>query len=100
MGEHAGVRRVPCSWALGNMDAAGSTEDRGGDDAGAHARHMRRRTPGLCQLTFPPRSISRLSSASLPSCAAFHNFSAFEGKNQPMCSTRCQRRARVGRRVP
>jgi hypothetical protein len=75
MGEHAGVRRAPCSWAVGKMapcraGAAGATEDRGGDDAGAHARHMRRRTSGLCQLTFPPRSISRLSSASLPSCAA------------------------------
>jgi hypothetical protein len=39
---------------------------------GAHARHMRRRTSGLCQLTLPPRSISRLSSASLPSLAACH----------------------------
>ena len=37
---------------------------------GAHARHMRRRTLGLFQLTLPPRSISRLSSASLPFSAA------------------------------
>ena len=77
MGEHAGVRRAPCSWAVGKMapcraGAAGATEDRGGVDAGAHARHMRRRTAGLRQLTLPPRSISRLSSASLPSFAACH----------------------------
>ena len=43
---------------------------RGRDDAGAHARHMRRRTSGLCQLTLPPRPISRVSSASLPFIAA------------------------------
>jgi hypothetical protein len=77
MGEHAEVRRAPCSWAVGKMapcraGAAGATGDRGGDDAGAHARHMQRRTPGLCQLTLPPRSISRLSSASLSSLAACH----------------------------
>jgi hypothetical protein len=90
MGEHTGVRRAPCSWAVGKMapcraGAAGATEDRDGDDAGAHARHMRRRTSGWCQLTFPPRSISRLSSASSPSPAASYNFSALERKNQPMC---------------
>jgi hypothetical protein len=75
---HAGVRRAPCSWAVGKMapcraGAAGATEDRGDDDAGAHARHKRRRTnipSGLCQLTLPPRLISRLSSASSPSLAA------------------------------
>jgi hypothetical protein len=83
MGEHAGVRRAPCSWAVGKMascraGAAGATEDRGDDDAGAHARHMRRRTLGLCQLTFPPRPISRLSSASLPSFAAFHTALSIE----------------------
>jgi hypothetical protein len=75
MGEHAGVRRAPCSWAVGKMapcraGAAGATEDRGGDDAGAHARHMRRRTSGLRQFTLHPRPISRLSSASSPSFAA------------------------------
>ena len=77
MGEHAGVRRAPCSWAVGKMapcraGAAGATEDRGDVVAGAHARHMRRRTSGLCQLTSPPRSISRLSSASLTSYAALY----------------------------
>jgi len=102
----AGARRA--AGAVGKMapcraGAAGATEDRGDDDAGAHAKHVRRRTLGLRQLTFPPRPISRLSSASLPSSAAFHNFlsfSALEGPKQPMCSPRCQRRARVGRRVP
>jgi hypothetical protein len=83
MGKHAGVRRVPCSWAVGKMapcraGAAGATEDRGDDDAGAHARHMRRRTQGLCQLTSAPRSISRLSSASLQSSAACHMASPIE----------------------
>ena len=78
MGEHAGVRRAPrAAGAVGKMapcraGAAGATEDRGGVDAGAHARHMRRRTSGLCQLTFPPRPISRLSCASFPSFAACH----------------------------
>jgi len=49
----------------------GGESSRGGEDAGAHARHMRRRTKsGLCQLTFPPRPISRVSSASSPSHAA------------------------------
>ena len=42
------------------------------NDAGAHARRMRRRTEGLCQLTLPPRPISRLSSGSLlPSAASY-----------------------------
>jgi hypothetical protein len=51
----------------------GGESSRGGEDAGAHARHMRRRTQaGLCQLTFPPRPISRVSSASSPSLAACH----------------------------
>jgi len=50
----------------------GGESSRGGEDAGAHARHMRRRTSGLCQLTLPPRSISRVSSASLPFLAASH----------------------------
>jgi hypothetical protein len=58
------VGRAPCRWRCDRSTI------RGGDDAGAHARHMRRRTSGLCQLTFPPRPISRLSSASLPSLAA------------------------------
>jgi hypothetical protein len=63
---------------------------RGRDGARGHARHMRRRTSGLRQLTLPPRSISRLSSASSPSYAAFHNFNflSFEGKNQSICSPR------------
>ena len=47
----------------------GGESSRGGEDAGAHARHMRRRTQ-LRQLTFPPRPISRVSSASLPFSAA------------------------------
>ncbi len=95
MGEHAGVRRAPyhedvcaklggsagrrqkasAAWAVGIRRALpreGDQSKRGGDDAGAHARHMRRRTSGLCQLTLPPRSISRLSSASLPLSAASH----------------------------
>jgi len=91
VGEHAGVRRAPCDEdacaKLGGCAAArgtassgengavsgerGGESSRGGEDAGAHARHMRRRTSsGLCQLTFPPRPISRVSSASLPSLAA------------------------------
>ena len=89
MGEHAGVRRAPprhCAarraaglvWENGAVSGGrclvgeGDRSNRGGDGAGAHARHMRRRTSGLCQLTLPPRSISRLSSASLPSLAACH----------------------------
>jgi hypothetical protein len=91
-GDESGERRVG---GEGDLEST-----RGGEDAGAHARHMRRRTSGLRQLTFPPRSISRLSSASSPSSAALYNFSALEGPNQPMCSARCQRRARVGRRAP
>jgi hypothetical protein len=47
----------------------GGESTRGEDDTGAHARHMRRRTPSR-QLTLPPRPISRVSSASLPSLAA------------------------------
>jgi hypothetical protein len=54
------------------LGGEGDRSNRGGDDAGAHARHVRRRTSGWCQLTFPPSPISRLSSASLPSCAACH----------------------------
>ena len=46
---------------------------RGRDGARAHARHMRRRTSGLCQLTLHPRPISRPSSAFLPSHAAQNN---------------------------
>ena len=125
MGEHAGVRRAPCSWAVGKMapcraGAAGATEDRGGVVAGAHARHMRRRTSGLCQLTLHPRPISRLSSASLPSFAACHkclslpfsaaafSAAAFSAAAlelpEPICSARSWRRVlwrreRVGRRV-
>ena len=57
------VGRAPCR-------RRGDRSTRGDDDAGAHARHMRRRTSGLRQLTPPPRPISRLSSASLPSLAA------------------------------
>ena len=92
VGEHAGVRRAPCDedacaklggaagWRRSQRGRArysavsgerGGESSRGGEDAGAHARHMRRRTQsGLCQLTFPPRPISRLSSASLPALAA------------------------------
>jgi len=104
---HSQPARAPCrSLAMGRRRRIGRAlslwrnRPKHGEDAGAHARHMRRRTPGLCQLTFPPRSISRPNSASSPSLAAFHNFSALEGPNQPMCSARCQRRARVGQRVP
>jgi len=99
MGEHAGVRRArhsagrrgggkrpapPGLWGDGAVSGGrclggeGDRSNRGGDDAGAHARHMRRRTPGLRQWTFAPRPISRLSSASLPSFAACHNFLSFE----------------------
>jgi len=96
VGEHAGVRRAPCDedacaklggaagWRRSQRGRAryselwgqravsgerGGESSRGGEDAGAHARHMRRRTPSR-QLTFPPRPISRVSSASLPSLAA------------------------------
>ena len=100
VGEHAGVRRAPCDEdacaklggaAVGGAASAaargtassgengavsgerGGESSRGGEDAGAHARHMRRRTAsGSCQLTFPPRPISRVSSASLPFLAASH----------------------------
>jgi len=100
VGEHAGVRRAPCDedacaklggaagwrrsqrgraryselWGHGAVSGErGGESSRGGEDAGAHARHMRRRTAsGLCQLTFPPRPISRVSSASLPSLAALY----------------------------
>ena len=99
VGEHAGVRRAPCDedacaklggaagWRRSQRGRAryselwgqravsgerGGESTRGGEDAGAHARHMRRCTSGLCQLTFPPRPISRVSSASLPSFAACH----------------------------
>ena len=63
-GDESGERRVG---GEGDLEST-----RGGEDAGAHARHMRRRTSGLRQLTLPPRPISRLSSASLPSFAASH----------------------------
>ena len=63
-GDESGERRVG---GEGDLEST-----RGGEDAGAHARHMRRRTSGLCQLTLPPRPISRASSASLPPLAASH----------------------------
>jgi hypothetical protein len=69
-----GQRRLGCGeTAHGGrcLGGEGDQSNRGGVDAGAHARHMRRRTPYF-PLTFPPRSISRLSSASLPLHAAFH----------------------------
>jgi hypothetical protein len=101
VGEHAGVRRAPCDedacatlggaagrrqkasavglWGDGAVSGGrclggeGDRSNRSGDDAGAHARHMRRRTQsGLCQLTLHPRPISRVSSASSPSLAACH----------------------------
>jgi len=55
----------------------GGESSRGGEDAGAHARHMRRRTTSR-QLTFPPRPISRVSSASLPFLAASNTASPIE----------------------
>jgi hypothetical protein len=59
-------------WGNGAVSGErGGESTRGDEDAGAHARHMRRRTSSR-QLTLPPRSISRLSSASLPSYAASH----------------------------
>ena len=61
-GDESGERRVG---GEGDLEST-----RGGEDAGAHARHMRRRTSGLRQLTLPPRPISRASSASLPFSAA------------------------------
>jgi hypothetical protein len=123
VGEHAGVRRAPCDedacaklggaagWRRSQRGRArysavsgerGGESSRGGEDAGAHARHMRRRTAsGLCQLTFPPRPISRVSSASLPSFAALNTALPMQ---EPICSARWWRRVlwrreRVGRRV-
>ena len=78
VGEHAGVRRAPCDedacaklggaagwrhnqrhselWGDGAVSGErGGESSRGGEDAGAHARHMRRRTQGWCQLTLHPR---------------------------------------------
>jgi len=134
VGEHAGVRRAPCDedacaklggaagWRRSQRGRAryselwghravsgerGGESSRGGEDAGAHARHMRRRTQsGLCQLTFPPRPISRVSSASLPCLAASNTalpIAALE-LQEPICSARWWRRVlwrreRVGRRV-
>jgi hypothetical protein len=143
VGEHAGVRRAPCDedacakrggaagWRRSQRGRAlyselwgqravsverGGESSRGGEDAGAHARHMRRRTTsGLCQLTLHPRPISRLSSASLPLLAASHkclslpfSAAAFSAAAlelpEPICSARpwrrvLWRRERVGRRV-
>jgi hypothetical protein len=81
----------------------GGESSRGGEDAGAHARHMRRRTEGLCQLTFPPRPISRVSSASLPCLAASYTASPIESLiaalelAQPICSARWWRRVLAAR---
>jgi hypothetical protein len=104
VGEHAGVRHAPCdedacaelggaagrrhsqcrrAASCGKWRRVGRVRresTRGDDDAGAraHARHMRRRTSGWCQLTFPPRLISRVSSASLPLLAAQNTASSIE----------------------
>ena len=87
----------------------GGESTRGDEDAGAHARHMRRRTAsGLCQLTLHPRPISRLSSASLPSLAACHkclslpfSAAAFSAAalelQEPICSARWWRRVLAAR---
>jgi hypothetical protein len=97
VGEHAGVRRAPCDedacaklggaagWrrrlqrALGTPRRLGRARRRKHQRrrGRAHARHMRRRT-GLRQLTFPPRPISRVSSASLPAPAASYTASPIE----------------------
>jgi hypothetical protein len=104
VGEHAGVRRAPCDedacaklggaagrrhiqrrraryselWGNGAVSGErGGESTRGDEDAGAHARHMRRRTQ-LRQLTLPPRPISRVSSASLPLPAASNTASPIE----------------------
>jgi len=80
----------------------GGESSRGGEDAGAHARHMRRRTSSR-QLTFPPRPISRVSSASLPSLAASHTALPIESLiaalelAQPICSARWWRRVLAAR---
>ena len=66
------VGRAPCRWRGGDRSSSSD------DDAGAHARHMRRRTSGSCQLTLPPRPISRVSSASLPFLAASYTASPIE----------------------
>ena len=133
VGEHAGVRRAPCDedacaklggaagWRRSQRGRAlvqravgtgavsgerGGESSRGGEDAGAHARHMRRRTPGLRQLTLHPRPISRLSSASLPSLVASFTalpiaalelpIAALE-LQEPICSARCWRQVLAGR---
>ena len=79
-------RGAPCELAVGKrvglclggaVSGCSSGRDR------AHARHMRRRTSGLCQLTLPPRSISRRSSASLPSLAASHTALSIESLSAP-----------------
>jgi len=120
-------RRVPCSplraASSGEMapvsegrcvGGEGDRSSRGSDDAGAHARHMRRRTPGWCQFTLPPRPIIRLSSASLPSLAASYTASlpplaashtalpiesliASLELAQPICSARWWRRVLAAR---
>ena len=107
-GRRAGGAAYSELWGHGAVSGErGGESSRGGEDAGAHARHMRRRTlSGLCQLTFPPRPISRVSSASLPSLAASNTalpIAALE-LPEPICSARSWRRVlwlreRVGRRV-
>jgi hypothetical protein len=83
-GRRGGGTAPPGLWGYGAVSGGrclggeGDRSNRSGDDAGAHARHMRRRTSGLCQLTFPPRSISRLSSASSPFIAASYTASPIE----------------------
>ncbi len=129
VGEHAGVRRAPCDedacaklggaagWRHKQRGRAryselwghravsgerGGESSRGGEDAGAHARHMRRRTESR-QLTFPPRPISRVSSASLPSLAASYTALPIESLiaalelAQPICSARWWRRVLAAR---
>ena len=79
-------RGAPCELAVKKrvglcLGGAVSGDSKGRDRA--HARHMRRRTFGLCQLTLPPRSISRRSSASLPSYAACHTAFSIESLIAP-----------------
>ena len=89
-----------------HVSGEGDRSNRGGDNAGAHARHIRWRTLGLCQLTLHPRPISRLSSASLPSLVASFTalpiaalelpIAALE-LQEPICSARCWRQVLAGR---
>jgi len=82
---HSQRRRAPCSKLWGHGAVSGerrvggeATEAPGAATTRAPTRGMRRRTSGLRQLTLPPRPISRLSSASLPSLAALYTASPIE----------------------